>query len=62
LSERPIRFEHKRHRFLQICSRFLQRRTLRVYAWQLLDEADIALGHFPKYGRELQVHSWLQQL
>jgi hypothetical protein len=40
----------------------LQRRTLRVCAGQLLDEADVALGHFPKYGGEWQVHSWLQQL
>jgi hypothetical protein len=42
---------------LQIRSSFLQRRTLRVCAGQLLDEADVALGHLPKYGGELQVHS-----
>jgi hypothetical protein len=44
LSEPPIRLEHKRHGFLQIRSSFLQRRTLRVCAGQLLDEPDVALG------------------
>ena len=33
-----------------------------VCAGQLLDEADVALWHFSKYGGELQVHSWLQLL
>ena len=40
---------------MQIRSSFLQRRALRVCTGQLLDEADVALGHFPKYRGELQV-------
>jgi hypothetical protein len=33
-----------------------------VCVGQLLDQADVAFGHSPKYGGELQVHSRLQAL
>src|SRR5262249_50217353 len=43
--------------FLQVGTCLLQRRALCVRTRQLLDKTDVAFGHFPKHGRELQVHA-----
>ena len=56
LGQLSIGIEDHCDRFVQIRARFVERGALRIDAGQLLNEADLPLGHFAKDGRELKVH------
>jgi len=50
LRQCPIRLEHELYGLDQVSPSFLQRGTLGVGTWKLLDEADVAKGYFLKDG------------
>ena len=56
LGQLPIGIDDQGNGFQQIRARFVERGALRIDAGQLLNEADLPLGHFAKDGRELKVH------
>ena len=55
-NEVSICFKNKGDRLLKIRSGFLKGGPLRVRTRQFLNEADVALGNFPEYGGQIQVH------